>query len=231
MLDTQRVRAITIDLDDTLWPVQPTLVRAHGSLQDWLATRAPGAAVLLRDRSFVAAARRAIAQQDPATRHDVSAAMQQLIACALKHAHADPALMQPAFQLYYRQRQHITLFADAEPALAHLARRYPLVALTNGNADVRAMGLGHYFRASISAMDVGAAKPDAAMFEAAAAAADVAPEQVLHLGDDPEMDGLGALRFGMQMAWVNRARAAWPFAHGPRPQLVIKDLAALQEWL
>lgn len=231
MLKPERIRAITIDLDDTLWPVRPTLERARNSLYGWLQVRAPGAALLLQDRSFVAAARRSIAQQQPAITHDVGAMMQQLIACALKHAHADAALMQPAFERYYQQRQQVTLFADTEPALAYLAPRYRLVALTNGNADVRAMGLGHYFQASISAIDVGAAKPDAAIFQAAVAAVQVQPEQVLHIGDDPHMDGLGALQFGMQMAWINRTQADWPFARGLRPHLVARDLAVLQQWL
>ena len=31
-LDTARIRAITIDLDDTLWPVWPTIARAEAAL-------------------------------------------------------------------------------------------------------------------------------------------------------------------------------------------------------
>lgn len=231
MLNTRRVRAISIDLDDTLWPVRPTLERAHDSLCRWLDARAPGAAALLRDRDFVAAARQGMALRQPSISHDVSAMRRQLIAGALAQAGADAALMEPAFALYYAQRQQVTLFADAEPALAHLARRYRLVALTNGNADIHAIGLGRYFHASISATDVGAAKPDAAIFRAAADAVGARPKEILHIGDDPHMDGLGALQSGMQMAWINRAQAAWPFASGPQPQLVTHDLEALRQML
>ena len=37
MLDLSRIRAITLDLDDTLWPVWPTIHRAEQVLSDWLA--------------------------------------------------------------------------------------------------------------------------------------------------------------------------------------------------
>jgi FMN phosphatase YigB (HAD superfamily) len=38
------------------------------------------------------------------------------------------------------------LFDDALPALEFLASRYPLVSLSNGNADVNARGIGHFFQ-------------------------------------------------------------------------------------
>ena len=40
MLDRLKVRAITLDLDDTLWPIWPTIARAERALQDWLRARA-----------------------------------------------------------------------------------------------------------------------------------------------------------------------------------------------
>ena len=35
------IRVLTLDLDDTLWPVGPTLVRAEQMLHDWLRAQAP----------------------------------------------------------------------------------------------------------------------------------------------------------------------------------------------
>ena len=37
-----RLDAITLDLDDTLWPVDPVIERAEAALMDWFAERAPG---------------------------------------------------------------------------------------------------------------------------------------------------------------------------------------------
>ena len=64
MLDVAKVKAISIDLDDTLWPIWPTIERAEKALHDWLAEHAPMAAALfsspsaLREiRDYMAASR------------------------------------------------------------------------------------------------------------------------------------------------------------------------------
>jgi FMN phosphatase YigB (HAD superfamily) len=46
MLDISRVKAISLDLDDTLWPIWPTIERAEKVLHDWLNDHAPMAAAL-----------------------------------------------------------------------------------------------------------------------------------------------------------------------------------------
>ena len=43
----RQVTAITLDLDDTLWPVRPTLVAAEQVLAEWLRTHAPATRELL----------------------------------------------------------------------------------------------------------------------------------------------------------------------------------------
>jgi putative hydrolase of the HAD superfamily len=39
------VHAITLDLDDTLWPVAPAIARAEAALDAWMQAHAPRAAV------------------------------------------------------------------------------------------------------------------------------------------------------------------------------------------
>ena len=56
-------------------------------------------------------------------------------------------------------------------ALRYLASRFPVVAISNGNADVGRVGIGEHFAASLSAHLFGVAKPDTRIFHAAAAAA------------------------------------------------------------
>ncbi|MEP6790835.1 MAG: HAD family hydrolase, partial [Ramlibacter sp.] len=46
MLDIGKIRAISFDLDDTLWPIWPTIERAEKTLHNWLAENAPMAAAL-----------------------------------------------------------------------------------------------------------------------------------------------------------------------------------------
>ena len=51
MLNIARVKAISLDLDDTLWPIWPTIERAEKVLHDWLVDHAPMAAALFSSPS------------------------------------------------------------------------------------------------------------------------------------------------------------------------------------
>lgn len=225
--DASRVRAITIDLDDTLWPVWPAIERAETVLRGWLAERAPRTAALLDDRERVQQARRAVVDSDPSIRHDLGAIRRELLRRLMRQAGDDPALAEPAFDVFYAERLRVALFDDALPALTFLRSRFRVVALSNGNADVHRIGIGHLFHGVVNAAGVGAAKPEVRIFEAGAAAAGVAPEAVLHVGDDAALDVAGAHAAGMQTAWINRAGHAWPHTLPQPPHLHVADLAAL----
>ena len=168
MLDRHKVRAITLDLDDTLWPIWPTIARAETALQDWLRERAPQASALLADPQQRHGLREQALAAHPALTHQLSAVRREMIRLALARGGEDTALAGPAFEVFFEVRQQVVLFDDALPTLEALAARYPLVAVSNGNADLGRMGLGRFFRASLSAERLGVGKPDARIFQAGA---------------------------------------------------------------
>ncbi|HMN21226.1 MAG TPA: HAD hydrolase-like protein [Ottowia sp.] len=228
MLDARRIRAITLDLDDTLWPVWPTIRRADAITRDWLAAHGAGnTAVRAADAQVALQARQRVLAERPAIAHDLGALKREVIRLLLRDSGDDPALAEPAFAIFHRERQRVTLFDDALEALRFLAARWPLVALSNGNADVAQTGVGPFFAGAVSAASVGVAKPDARIFHAGAAVGGVAPHEVLHVGDDAELDAAGALAVGMQVAWVNRDGVAWPDGRATRPQVEVRDLKML----
>ena len=225
-LDTSRIRAISIDLDDTLWPIWPTITRAESVLLDWLTHHAPATAALFSDTEALRAIRNQMVTLRPDLKGDLSALRRESIRLALTQAGDEPALAEPAFDLFFAERQRVELFADAHDTLAFLSARYPVVAVSNGNADIHRIGIGRYFRHSISASDFGIAKPDVRIFHAAATAVDVLPHEVLHVGDDATLDAQGALNAGMQAVWVNSANHPWPHDHTP-PHATVDSLTAL----
>ena len=229
MLDTTRIKAITLDLDDTLWPIGPTIARAEDILAAWLAQRAPGAAAVFANPQARLAVRAQVVQARPDIGHDLSAIRLESIRAALHQAQEDTALAEPAFQVFFAERMRVELFDDVLPALTALAARYPLLAVSNGNAHVTRVGLGEFFAHSLSATDFGVAKPDPRIFHAAAGLAGVNPAEVLHVGDDASMDVLGALGAGMQAAWVNRVGHVWP--HAEQAHITVTSLNELAELL
>jgi putative hydrolase of the HAD superfamily len=230
VLDISRIRAITLDLDDTLWPIWPTIARAEAVLLDWLAEHAPATRALHASTEALRALRDRVQQLRPDLHSDLGALRRESIRLALEQAGEAPELAEPAFEVFLAERQRVDLFDDALPALQYLSHRWPVVALSNGNADVRQMGIGHFFHATVSAREVGVPKPDARIFQQAALAAGVEPDQVLHIGDDAQLDSLGAMQAGMQTVWLNRAGQDWPHS-GPLPHATVSGLHALPELL
>jgi FMN hydrolase / 5-amino-6-(5-phospho-D-ribitylamino)uracil phosphatase len=229
MLEIGRIRAISLDLDDTLWPIWPTIERAEKVLHDWLVDHAPMTAALFSSPGALREIRNYMATNRPELKHDLSAVRRESIRLALYRAGENPLLADQAFDIFFAERQRVNLFDDARPALEFLAARYPLVSISNGNADLERVGIAAYFRAAISAREFGVGKPDPRIFHAAAGAVDVQPEEVLHIGDDATLDALGAMNCGMQAVWVNRSDFLWP--HEQEPQLTVRALTEVCEWI
>jgi putative hydrolase of the HAD superfamily len=122
-----------------------------------------------------------------------------------------------------------------------LRRRAPVAVVSNGSGRVQRLKLERAFLTAhlpdvFLSAEVGAEKPDARIFRAALARVDRAPEEVLHVGDDPERDIVGAARLGMATCWVSHGR---PWPHGlPPPTFTVerivgqpKDLSrVLAQW-
>ena len=202
-----QVTALTLDLDDTLWPVRPTLVAAEQVLADWLRTHAPDTATGTGPAAMLAL-RAEVAAEHPQWAHDLSAIRLETIRRALRRHGDDPALAEVAFEVFFEARHRVEFYADVLPGLERLAARFRLVALSNGNADVERVGLGRFFSGSVSARLHGAAKPERSIFLAACTSAGVAPHQVLHLGDDLDTDVAGALAAGLHAGWICRPDGA-----------------------
>ena len=224
-LDVKRISAISLDLDDTLWPVWPAIERAERVLHAWLVKEAPKTAELLATPGILRELREATAKERSDLAHDLSALRRESIRTALRRADEDPNLADPAFEAFFAERQRVELYDDALPALKWLSERYPLVAISNGNADIHLTGVGRWFRTAFNARAFGSGKPHAPIFRAAAASVGLLPRDVLHVGDDAALDVVGALNAGMQAAWLVRDERPWE--HDARPQLIVPNLHAL----
>ena len=224
------IRAICFDLDNTLWDVWPSILRAEQAMYAFLQERYPRIA-LRYSMEALRAERERMAREQPERSHDFTyMRIATLQACAASVGYVEPVGEQ-AFDVFYRERNIVTLYRDAVPALERLKRRYRLFSLTNGNADLSAIGLADFFEASYAARDVGALKPDPAMFRRVLDQTGLSAGQVAHVGDDPHADVHGARAVGMHPVWVNRTDMAWSGEHGVEPLTVrrLDELVALVE--
>lgn len=222
-------KALSLDLDDTLWPIWPVIERAEAALAEFLRGRCPRTAEKypvplmrqLRDQ---------IAAEYPQYAHDFTRQRMLSLEHALRSAGEDEAHASDAFDAFYAARNRIEFYPDALAALDRLAARWPIAALTNGNADLGLIGIADRFRVVVAAREAGHAKPDAPIFHATCARLGLSPRDVLHVGDDPVLDVYGAARVGMRTCWINRRDESWP-GDLPAPDLQFTTLDALADWL
>ena len=223
------IRAITFDLDDTLWPFAPIGERIETALHAWFIEHSPRTAERfpiedmrkLRERVFA---------EFPQHAHDLGLLRRLTIERALHESGDDPALASAAYSIFFRERNKVDFYPDALEALRRIAARMPVAALTNGNADLAQIGIAPLFRFQLSARDYGAPKPDAGLFHAACARLGTEPAEVLHVGDHPHTDVAGAANAGLRSCWIDRGDHAWPDAL-PAADLRIATLTELADLL
>ena len=221
------IALITFDLDNTLWDVDRVVRRAEVRMRAWLGERVP-VFVERFPPEAMAGLRASVLAAEPGLRHDLSKFRERLLFTALRQCDLSESsaasFAAGAFAEFYAARHEVEYFPDALATLAHLATRFSLAALTNGNADFTRLGLDRYFAFGFNAATVGASKPAPDMFEAALRHAGVAPNEAIHVGDHLVDDVQGARAVGMHTVWVNLSgNAAGPEA--PAPTREVRKLA------
>jgi len=205
------VSAICFDLDNTLWDVEPVLMRAESILADWLKLRYPRIPERF-STSDIVEMRASLLREQPQQAHDLSYLRRETIARLGQAVGYEREMAHEAFALWHAARNQLEPFADVIPALETLKRHYRLATLTNGNADLAVIGLAHHFEVTLNAGALGCAKPDARAYARLADALTLKPAEILFVGDEPHADVVGPRTAGMQTVWVNRGGVVWPDA-------------------
>src|SRR6476620_6661369 len=122
---TFSIRAITLDLDDTLWPFAPIGARVDHVQHDWLRANCPRTAA----RFPVDAMRRlrdVVNAEHPHLAHDFSRLRKLTLARAMELAGDDVSQVEPAFEAFFAERTRVACYPDAIPALERIAARLPV---------------------------------------------------------------------------------------------------------
>ncbi len=224
-----RIKCITFDLDDTLWECKPVILRAEETFYQWLETHHPE---VTRRYSYKALIESRIAYMKANQHHafDLTRLRKNWLADIVAETGASNEVIEEGFQVFWEARNQVALFAGVRETLQQLGQRFVLGSITNGNADIHKVGLGDYFDFAITAAEAGVAKPESAIFQAAADKAGVAMGDLLHVGDDSDRDVIGALHCGAMAAWVTpQEHPEWP--HDVFPQLVVQHVQELPDLL
>ncbi len=225
-----QVTVIAFDLDDTLWPCMPTIHRAEDTLYRWLKRHFPRITERYGPEELVAL-RREFSAVEPRYAIDMTAMRRDFLQhVGSLHGYDGELLSRRGFEVFFHARQQVELYRDVLPVLRRLKKRFRLGAISNGNASVDHVGLGHLIEHAVGAAEIQAAKPDPQIFHHLAGRFEVSPGEIVYVGDHPEYDVLGAIRAGYQAVWINREQTQWP-EHLPEPGHEVVDLRQLEALL
>ncbi|MDH5737120.1 MAG: HAD-IA family hydrolase [Gammaproteobacteria bacterium] len=222
------IKVIAFDLDDTLWEMRPLLLKAEERLNEFLGRAFPR---LRYDVVSMRELRHELLAEKPELAHRITAFRQCLIQkamikSAMTEAQAQSGAQQ-AMSVFLDARHDVRFFDDVIATLRQLSDHYLLGSLTNGNADIRRLGLEDLFSFSFSAEEVGARKPAPDLFHKALAHTGVNAKEMVYVGDDPVQDVAAANQAGLFSVWVNRAGD--PPVPESEPHAIISCLGELPE--
>lgn len=117
-----------------------------------------------------------------------------------------------AFQIFSRVRQRgwkITLYEDSLPVVEELRWRGLVVGVvSNVDRDIRPycqqLGIEDRFHFLVTSWEVGVGKPDVKIFRRALEYAQAEPSQVIHVGDQYDLDVVGARNAGIKALLIDR---------------------------
>lgn len=211
------IELITFDLDDTLWDTAPVIASAEAVLRQWLTDNAANLGSVPVEHLFTI--REQVLREEPGLKHRISALRRRVLFRALQDAGYDQwqasELADEAFETFLHARHQLEIFPEVQPTLEILANHFALGVVTNGNADVRRLGLADYFKFALCAEDIGIAKPDARLFHEALQRGGATAQTAVHIGDHPGDDIAGAQQAGLRAIWFNPAGKTWDAEHAP----------------
>ncbi|WP_305815297.1 5-amino-6-(5-phospho-D-ribitylamino)uracil phosphatase YigB [Photobacterium leiognathi] len=199
------VRALTFDLDDTLYDNRPVISRVEQAVILWLSKTLPSHLTL--DVNSWLRLQQQLAVIDPMLKHNsrewrrktLKTGFMQL-GFRLKDAET---LAQQGLDVAIEMRNRIDIPDETHRVLKTLSAHFPLIALTNGDVDVDKIGLAQYFVEVYQAGRDGLSKPEPDLFNLAVQKLQLPAENILHVGDHLTTDVHGAKLCGLQTCWFN----------------------------
>ncbi len=218
------VKAISFDLDDTLYNNRPVMQAIEKKMLTYFADKfslllpelSPETKQVF-DRRFWAPYRQQAIEANHELSHDVVIVRYETYRLGfLAHnlcAEEAAKEAQAGLDYFISLRSDFTVPKASHELLASLSKKFPLVAISNGNVDTKALGIAHYFQhiyhagfqtdgTSTESEHLLRQKPAADMFTLVCQQLDILPAELLHVGDCGYADIHGALNAGCQTAWL-----------------------------
>ena len=149
---SEKIKAITFDLDDTFWDVKPVLINAEMKTRKFIEDKIGKLEwgsweefKLIREKLII---------EDASYEFDVGKLRKKLLLMKIQERVSDEEtaneLSESAFQLFFQERNKVEFFPSVLDEIEKLSQIYKLGCLTNGNANIEIIGISKFFNFNIS---------------------------------------------------------------------------------
>jgi len=215
------IKAISFDLDDTLYSNQPNMRAASQKMVAYFQN------IFNSDKPYdfnywLPFKKQAIAQR-PALKHDVAEVRVQCYYLGfIEHGYSEEEALKKArdaVDYFVIERSNFSVPEDIHTLLQDLKSKYTLISISNGNVDTKAIGIDKYFDLILHADLNQRQKPSRDMFDIACNTFGLKANEILHVGDCGKADIRGAMLAGLQSAWFPRYNVGKPVSILPTIEL------------
>ena len=223
------LKAISLDIDDTVWDYEVGFRRGMTSALSKLNELDPLSAKMTNEEHFIEIREQynqSISEDSP-NRWNYKIRRYETF-CKILETIARPNVkiakeMSNAFSKgRYSEND---LFSDVIPAIQELRKNFKVGIISNGDTYPENLGLENVMDFAIYAPDEKIEKPDKKIFLKAIRSVNCNPEQLLHVGDNEITDVSGAIDAGCKAVWINRFNRKPVFKN--QPHFSIRDLSEL----
>ena len=212
------IKLITFDLDDTFWDIKSTIINAELNSRKWIEDKIKKKIEWGTFEDFLEI-RNELIKENPSLDYDLGLLRKKMISYHtqkyFKNQKDLDEFIEEAYMFFLEERHKVEFFDGVIPVLEKLSLNYKLGVLTNGNADIKKLGIDYMFDFSVSSMDVKSNKPDQGHFVKAKELSQINFHNTLHVGDHPVNDVYGARELGINVMWFNHNNLVWDIDENP----------------
>ena len=143
-----KLKLITLDLDDTLWPNTKVVIAAENAMWKFVISKFPDLQDSFTD-NLISDVRTSLVKKDESLKYDLTRFRKEIIKELLLGHGADESsatyYSNEGFNEFFKARNKVQLYKDAKIILERLSRKVNLISLSNGNADLNIIGISHFF--------------------------------------------------------------------------------------
>jgi len=197
-----QVKLISFDLDNTLYDNAPVIQLAEQKSREYLTTEFKKQNQSFDYQTFIDYRDQLVLSEknlpaDQSSKYENLSYLRQkaLLQCC-ENIDNGLDIASQAFELFIHYRNRVTIEAKISKLVKRISKQYTIVSVTNGNCDANQLSIGNLFEKHYSPSGGYRAKPHPQMLNQIFADFNLEPNQVLHIGDRDDSDGLAAQKAG-----------------------------------